>query len=116
MQDDTGTVCDDRVRHRREGAEGDNMGIEGQEGGNLENDLVAAEDLGELMDITPSQVTLRATKMFTEGDGAPCTSQEPAITTSATPWLINLAKEAVWQLFDLHRLQLLSWSTSESTF
>ena len=103
IQDDTGTVCDDRVCHRREGAEGDNMEIEGQEGGNLENDLVAAEDLGELMDITPSQVTLRATKMFTEGDGAPCTSQEPAITTSATPWLINLAKEAVWQLFDLHQ-------------
>ena len=41
---------------------------------------MAAEDLGELMDITPSQVTLRATKMFTEGDGAPCTSLEPAIT------------------------------------
>ena len=103
IQDDTGTVCDDRVRPRREGAEDDNMEIEGEEGGNLENDLVAAEDLGELMDITPSQVTLRATKMFTEGDGAPCTSQEPAITTSATPWLINLAKEAVWQLFDLHQ-------------
>ena len=50
MQDDTGTVCDDRVRHRREGAEGDNMEIEGQEGGNLENDLVAAEDLARRVD------------------------------------------------------------------
>lgn len=102
MQDDTGTVCDDRVRPRREGAEEDNMEIEGEEGGNLENDLVAAEDLGEVMDITPSQVTLRATKMFTEGGGAPRMSKEPALAHDPNLWLVKLSKEAVSELFE-HR-------------
>ena len=41
--------------------------------------------------------------MFIGGAGAARTSQEPAIATSATHWLIKLAKEAVWQLFDLHQ-------------
>ena len=102
MQDDTGTVCDDRVRPRREGDEGDHLEIEGEEGGNLENDLVAAYDLGEVMDMTPSQLTLRATKMFVEGDGAPSMSKERKIATYATLWLVKLAKEAVDELFD-HR-------------
>jgi hypothetical protein len=102
MQDDTGTVCDDRVRPRREGAEEDNMEIEGEEGGNLENDLVAAEDLGEVMDITPSQVTLRATKMFTEGGGAPRMSKEPALAHDPNLWLVKLSKEAISELFE-HR-------------
>ena len=40
-------------------------------------------------------LTARATKMFIGGAGAARTSQEPAIATSATHWLIKLAKEAV---------------------
>ena len=84
MQDDTGTVCDERVRPRREGAEGPDVEIEGEEGGNLENNLAAADDLGEVMNITPSQITLRATKMFMEGGGAPRTSKEPALANDPT--------------------------------
>ena len=43
MRDDTGTACDDRVRPRREGAEGPDVEIEGGEGGNHLNSLVARE-------------------------------------------------------------------------
>ena len=37
---------------------------------NLENELVAADGLGEVMELAPAMLTVRATKMFTEGDGA----------------------------------------------
>ena len=79
------------------------MELDGEEGGNLENDLAACDDLGEVMDIQPSMVTLRATKMFTEGNGAPCMSKEPPLTSSATLWLVKLAKEAVFELFEHRR-------------
>ena len=55
------------------------------------------------MGLLPSMLVVRATKMFTGGIGAPRRSQEPDLATSPTPWLIKLAKEAVWQLFDLHQ-------------
>ena len=67
VQDDarsvTGTVRVD-TRKREFGAL--DMEIEGERGLNLENELSAADGLGEAFDLTPSMLALRATKMFTE--------------------------------------------------
>ena len=49
----------------------DDMEIEGERGLNLENDLMTSDGFGEAMELVPSQLASRATKMFTEGNGAP---------------------------------------------
>ena len=64
----TGTARVD-TREREYGAL--DMEIEGERGLNLENELSAADGLGEAFDLTPSMLALRATKMFTEGGGKP---------------------------------------------
>ena len=104
MQDDTASVCTMGAGRHARAADATAMEFEIEEGGNLENELVAADDLGEVMDIAPSQLTLRATKMFTEGSGAPHMSKEPCLASDPTLWLIKLAKEAVSELF-AHRYE-----------
>ena len=71
MQDDASQVGGTRVQPRTGMTEGIAMGTEDMDQRNLENDLVAADGLGEAMELVPAMLTTRATKMFTEGDGAP---------------------------------------------
>ena len=79
------------------------MEMEGERGRNLENELAAADGLGAAFDLQPAMLAVRATKMFTEGDGKPRRSREPALATTPTLWLVKLAKEAVSELFQHHR-------------
>ena len=97
---DAGTARVD-ARVREYGAV--NMELEGERGINLENELAAADGLGAAFDLVPSMLALRATKMFTEGDGKPSRSNEPALATKPTLRLTKLAKEAVAELFRHHR-------------
>ena len=97
---DAGTARVD-TRVRASGAV--DMELEGERGLNLENELAAADGLGAAFDLVPSMLALRATKMFTEGDGKPSRSDEPALAAKPTLRLIKLAKEAVSELFEHHR-------------
>ena len=103
MQNDASPVYRSRVRPQQGVTGAAEMEIEDESDRNLEQDLSATGGFREHIDLIPSMLTARATKMFIGGAGAARTSQEPAIATSATHWLIKLAKEAVWQLFDLHQ-------------
>ena len=71
MDDDASQVGEGRVRPRTGMNQGVAMDIDEMEPRNMENDLVAADGLGELMELKPAMLAVRATKMFTEGDGAP---------------------------------------------
>ena len=97
---DAGTARVD-TRVRESGAV--DMELEGERGLNLENELAAADGLGAAFDLVPSMLALRATKMFTEGDGKPSRSDEPALAAQPTLRLTKLAKEAVSELFEHHR-------------
>ena len=97
---DAGTARVD-ARVRESGAV--DMELEGERGLNLENELAAVDGLGAAFDLVPSMLALRATKMFTEGDGKPSRSDEPALAAQPTLRLTKLAKEAVSELFEHHR-------------
>ena len=97
---DAGTARVD-TRVRESGAV--DMELEGERGLNLENELAAADGLGAAFDLVPSMLALRATKMFTEGDGKPSRSDEPVLAAQPTLRLTKLAKEAVSELFEHHR-------------
>ena len=71
MDDDASQVGEGRTRPRTGMNQGVAMDIDEMEPRNMENDLVAADGLGELMELKPAMLAVRATKMFTEGDGAP---------------------------------------------
>ena len=103
MQNDASSVYGSRVRPQQGATGAAEMEIEDESDRNLEQDLSAADGFGEHMDLIPSMLTARATKMFTGGAGGARASGEPAVATFVTPWLIKLAKETVSQLFDLHR-------------
>ena len=102
MDDNASQVGEGRVRPLYGMNEGVDMEIEDMDPRNLENELVAADGLDEVMELAPAMLTVRATKMFTEGEGAPRMSKERAFATEPTLWMAKLAKEAVWELFD-HR-------------
>ena len=72
MDDDASQVGEGRVRPRTGMNQGVAMDIDEMEPRNMENDLVAADGLGELMELKPAMLAVRATKMFTEGDGGRC--------------------------------------------
>ena len=75
------------------------MEIEGERGRNLVNELAATDRLSEALDLAPSMLASRATKMFTEGDGQARMSEERALAMVPTLYLLNLAREAVAELF-----------------
>ena len=112
MQDDASDAGTVRAgTHTREN-EAVDMEIEAELDRNLENDLAAADGFGEAMDLVPSQLSSRATKMFTEGIGAPRRSGEHKIAKKPTLWLVKLAREVVAELFAHHRERVQeSWGT-----
>ena len=61
----------------------------------MENEFIAADGLIPAQELEPAMLQLRATKMFTEGDGAPQVSGEPALVAEPTLRLLKLAKESV---------------------
>ena len=67
---------------------------------NLLNELIAADGLGEHFNLTSAMVRARAVNKFTEGAGAPRMTGEPRLATYATLWLVKLAREVVFELFD----------------
>ena len=103
MEDAASVAGTERVAIRMREHDAVDMEIDGERGVNLENELAAADGLGEAFDLTPSMMASRATCMFTEGNGKPRGSEEPAIATKPTLWLVKLAKEAVSELFVHHR-------------
>ena len=103
MEDAASVAGTERVDIRMREYDAVDMEIDGERGVNLENELAAADGLGEAFDLTPSMMASRATCMFTEGNGKPRGSEEPAIATKPTLWLVKLAKEAVSELFVHHR-------------
>ena len=102
MNDDAGSVCTERVQSRKRPLEGEVMEMEGPSVLNIEKDLMTAEGFGEAMDLVPSMLAARATRMFTNGDGKPRTSGEDKIATVPTRWLLKLAKDATFELFTHH--------------
>ena len=102
MEDDAASVYGPRVSTGRYMNDEIPAEMEVEADRNLDQDLTAVEGFAETLGLLPSMLTARATKMFIGGAGAPRTSQEPAIATFPTPWLIKLARESVWELFDHH--------------
>ena len=103
MEDAASVAGTERVDIRMREDDAVDMEIDGERGVNLENELAAADGLGEALDLKPSMLASRETRMFTEGIGKPRRSEEPAIATKPTLWLVKLAKEAVSELFVHHR-------------
>ena len=99
MNDDGSSVITQRVCSRTKEHGAMDIESDGNDGLNLESDLMMADAIGEAMSLQPSILNARATKIFTGGDGAPRRSQEGAIMTVPTLWLIKLAKESVSELF-----------------
>ena len=95
-----GTV---RVRDRKRSIDAVDEEVDSEGGLNLENELSAVFGLDEAMELQPSMLSFRATKMFTEGDGAPRTSGGEAIATVPTLRLVKLGMEAIKELFKHHR-------------
>ena len=60
-----------------------------------ENEAVTSFDLDIKIGLSRSIMATRATKMFTEGNGAPRTSGLSKIATKVTLYMIKLAKEIV---------------------
>ena len=89
------------------------MELEDDPGLTIANDLMMADGFGEAMDLNPSMLASRATKMFMEGAGAPRQSHEPALATTPTLWLVKLARQAVSDLFGQHRAEVQeSWGSA----
>ena len=65
---------------------------------NLENELVAADGLGEHFHLTSAMVRARAVKKFLNGAGAPTMSGEPRLAAKTTLWFVKLAREVVFEL------------------
>ena len=67
------------------------------------NDLLAADGALEADELNPALLNQRASRRFTGGDGAPTQPTGERFVQEPTLRLIKLAKEAVYDLFQMHR-------------
>ena len=71
MQDNVSVCHTEEVEPRTGMPMATPMELEDEPGLTISNDLMMADGFGEAMDLNPSMLASRATKMFMEGTGAP---------------------------------------------
>ena len=113
MFDDTESICTQRVCTNEKDSDDVATELSSVAPLNLANEVIATYFFEDCMGLPSSIVAPRATKMFTEGDGAPRTSGDDAILKKPTRWLIKVAREVVAELFKHHRQRVQeSWGVA----
>ena len=95
MFDDTESICTQRVHTNEKDSDDVATELSSVAPLNLANEVITTDSFEDGMSLLSSVVAARATKMFTEGDGAPRTSREGAIVKEPTLWLVKIAREVV---------------------